>query len=278
MTESEPADATASVPQVIRVTSIQSPNADFVCAELARYLGSRLGLAAEFVDDIPWPEREQQLDSGEIHVGWICGLPYVWKADSGAPDVELAAAPVMSRPRYCRQPIYFSDVLVRRDSPFHSFADLRGATWAFNEPHSQSGYNVTRYHLARLGESGGFFGHAVEAGSHLRALEMLLAGQIDATAVDSTVLELELETRPQLMHSLRVIDVLGPSPIPPWVVSTRLPAPLRDAIRATFWQMHTTAAGRAILRQGQMLKLVRVIDRDYDPIRDMARLSAHVRL
>lgn len=278
MTESEPADATASVPQVIRVTSIQSPNADFVCAAIARYLGSRLGLTAEFVDDIPWPEREQQLDRGEIHVGWICGLPYVWKADSAAPGVELVAAPVMRLPRYRQQPVYFSDVVVHRDSPHQRFVDLRGASWAYNEPHSQSGYNLTRCHLARLGEPRGYFGRVVEAGSHLRALQMVLEGRIDATAVDSTVLELELESRPQLMHQLRVIDVLGPSPIPPWVVSTRLPAPLRDAIRATFWQMHTTAAGQAILRQGQMLKLVRVADRDYDPIRDMARQAAHVRL
>ncbi len=167
-------------------------------------------------------------------------------------------------------------MIVHRDSAYSSFADLRGVSWAYNEPHSQSGYNVTRYHLARLGESRGYFGRVVEAGSHLQALEMVLDHRVDATAIDSTVLELELKARPQLKTELRVIESLGPSPMPPWVVTMNVPPELREAIREVFWQMHETAEGRAILEQGQIKKMVRVEDRDYDPIREMARVADQV--
>jgi phosphonate transport system substrate-binding protein len=203
-------------------------------------------------------------------------MPYVWKADRQPATVELVAAPVMQHPRYQGRPVYYSDVIVRRDSGYHSFADLRGATWAYNEPHSQSGYVITRYHLARLGESKGYFGRVVEAGSHLRALEMVLDHRIAASAVDSTVLELELQARPELKMELRVIASLGPSPIPPWVVSTKVPPELREAIRHVFWQMHETAEGRAILERGLIKKMARVEDRDYDPIREMARIADQV--
>jgi phosphonate transport system substrate-binding protein len=261
----------------IKVISIQSPNATTTCRQITQYLGDQLGMTTEFVDDIPWQERERLLDTGQVQLGWICGLPYVRKADRKPPSIELVAAPVMQHPRYQGRPVYFSDVIVRRDSEYHSFADLRGVSWAYNEPHSQSGYNITRYHLAGLGESQGYFGRVVEAGSHLRALEMVLDRRIEATAIDSTVLELEWQARPQLKTELRVIASLGPSPIPPWVVTMNVPPDLREAIRNVFWQMHDTAEGRAILERGQTKKMVRVEDRDYDPIREMACVADQVR-
>jgi phosphonate transport system substrate-binding protein len=260
----------------IKVISIQSDNAADTCRQIARYVGDRLGIPTEFVDDIPWQEREQLLDAGEAHLGWICGLPYVWKADREPSPIELVAAPVMQHPRYQGRPVYFSDVIVRRESEYRAFADLRGVSWAYNEPHSQSGYNITRCHLAELGESKGYFGRVVEAGSHLRAIEMVLDHRVDAAAIDSTVLELEWRARPELETELRVIASLGPSPIPPWVVTRNLPAELREAIRHVFWRMHESADGREILERGLVKKMVRVEDRDYDPIREMARIADRV--
>lgn len=93
-----------------------------------------LGLRSEWMGDLPWQEREWLLDKGQIHVGWICGLPYVRKADQARPAVELLAAPVRQGPRYQDRPICFSDVVVDHDSKYAAFADLRGATWAFNDP------------------------------------------------------------------------------------------------------------------------------------------------
>ncbi len=262
--------------QLLRATSIQSKNADYVCQLITQYLSARLGIAMEFVSDIPWQERERLLDAGQIQLGWMCGLPYVWKADREPPGVELVAAPVMKHARYQDRPIYFSDVIVHRESQCFTFADLRGASWAYNETHSQSGYNITRYHLATLGETIGYFGQVIEAGSHLRALQMVLDRRVDASAIDSTVLELELRDRPKLREQLRIVEILGPSPIPPWVVVKSVAPDLRDAIREVFWQMHEDAQGQAILAEGQMARMVQVEDRDYDIIREMARKAEQV--
>jgi len=260
----------------IKVISIQSENAAYTCRQITHYLGDQLGIATQFINNVSWQERERLLDTRQAHIGWICGLPYVWKADQMPSLIELLAAPVMEHPRYRQQPIYYSDVIVHRDSPYTSFADLHGVSWAYNEPHSQSGYNVTRYHLAKLGQSRRYFGKVVEAGSHLQAIEMVLAQHIDATAIDSTVLELELQVRPELMKDLRIIGTLGPSPIPPWVITTNVPVKLREAIRRVFWQMHTTAKGRVILAQGQIQRMARVEDKDYNPIREMALAAEQV--
>lgn len=265
-----------SIPAVLRITSIQAPSADPFCCAVSAYLGNVLSIPTQFVDQLTWQEREAALDCGDIHVGWICGLPYVWKADHKPPLVDLLAAPVMVGPRYSGRPIYFSDVVVRSDSPFRRFNDLRGKTWAYNEPHSQSGYNITRYKLATLEERTGFFGRVVMAGSHQRALELVLAGFVDASAIDSTVLETELFLDPSLHNQIQIIDILGPSPIPPWVITPNLPEDLSTNLRRAFLEMHLDPLGREILANGLTERFVAVNDRDYDSIRAMERFAEGV--
>ena len=98
--------------------------------------------------------------------------------------------------RYQGRPIYYSDVIVRAECAARQFLDLRGCRWAYNERDSHSGYNITRYTLVRLGETRGFFGRVVEAGYHQTAIRMVVDGQVDAAAIDSQVLAVELRDHP----------------------------------------------------------------------------------
>ena len=263
---------------MIRIASCMAPNADDTCRAIADYLARALGVGTEFVDGISWRERERQFDAGEIQLCWLCGLPYVWKADAPPPAIELVAAPVMAAPRYAGKPRYFSDIVVHAQSRFRSFAELRGATWAYNEPNSHSGYNVVRHHLKSLGADEGYFGEAVASGAHQASLRMIVDREIDASAIDSTVLEYELAHSPALHDDIRVIGTLGPSPMPPWVMRANLPAALKYGLRETFLHMHRDAAGAAILRRWGMLRFESVDDIAYDPIRRMAADAANVRL
>jgi phosphonate transport system substrate-binding protein len=260
----------------LTITSIQAPNQDWMAAALAGYLSEKLGISCEFIAEPPWQEREKMIDVGKANIGWICGLPYVQKIDRAGTPIELLAAPVMSSPRYQGKPIYFSDVIVRRESSFQSFEDLRGRRWAYNEPNSHSGYNLTRYMLAQMGELDGFFGEVVEAGSHQAALEMLQEEKIDGTAIDSTVLEIALKNRPEIAEQIRTIATWGPSPIPPWVIHERVPAKMRDKIRSVLLGMESDVEGKALLADLGMKRFTRVSDADYDSIREMAQKAQQV--
>ncbi|MFN2182572.1 MAG: phosphate/phosphite/phosphonate ABC transporter substrate-binding protein [Anaerolineae bacterium] len=262
----------------VKITSLQAENADFVVAAVTGYIAERLGASAEFIVDLPWQERESLLDVGQIQVGWMCGLTYVRKVDRPNPAIELLAAPVMQGARYGGRPVYFSDVLVRADSRFSTFGDLRGTIWAYNEPGSHSGYNVVRHHLAVLGEPSGYFGRVIESGAHQVSLQMILDGSIDASAIDSTVLEEEFRRDLSLRSRLRIVDSLGPSPIPPWIVQRSLPRDLRGTLREILLTMHQDPRGRAILAQGHMTRFAHVEDSDYNAIRHMARMAESVRL
>ncbi len=146
----------------ITISTCQAPNMDFICRDLAGYISKKISIPVEAQIDLSWQERDQLLDEGQISLCWICGLPYVRKAAQIPSQIELLAAPVMHGDRYQNRPIYFSDVVVNCNSSFENLEDLRGASWAYNEPGSQSGYNVTRYTLAVRGETSGFFGRVIE--------------------------------------------------------------------------------------------------------------------
>jgi phosphonate transport system substrate-binding protein len=105
---------------------------------------------------------------------------------------------------------------------------------------------------------------------------MILEGRVDASAIDSTVLELELKRDPAITSQIRIIDTLGPSPIPPWVVLRSLSPELRQDLREVLLRMHLDPQGRAILAEAQMARFTAVQDSDYDAIRRMAHQAQDV--
>ncbi len=260
------------------ISTCQAPNMDFLCRDLAGYISEKMSILVDAQIDLPWQERERLLDDGQIDLCWICGLPYVRKADRTPSRIELLAAPVMQGKRYQNRPIYYSDVVVHCNSPFETLADLRGASWAYNEPGSQSGYNVVLNELAVRGLTSGYFGRVIESGAHQTSLQMILKGEIDSSAIDSTVLELELLNDPSIQSHIRIIDTFGPSPIPPWVISKNTPSKIRTALAELFFRMDQDPQGRELLANARILRFVRVEDRDYDPIREMAHNAERVRL
>jgi len=163
--------------------------------------------------------------------------------------------------------------IVRAGSPVERFEDLRGHSWSFNEPTSYSGYLATLYHLARMGERGPFFGRAVAAGSHQESIRKVASGEVDASAIDSQVLELELRRHPELRPELRVIESFGPAAIQPVVASDRLDAGLRRDIKSAI-----RAVSGEPLRACLFESFVSVDDGAYDRMRQAEQQVMAARL
>jgi phosphonate transport system substrate-binding protein len=249
----------------IRFLTFLAPNMYPVYHAVARFVGKRLGVTAE----LEVGECFEQIGSAQTDVAFICGLPYVQLRRLEPAPVELLAAPVLAGARYGGRPIYYSDVIARTGTPWRSFADLRGATWAYNDPDSHSGYGVTRHKLAQLGETRGFFGRVVQAGWHQRAIRMVLDGEVDASAIDSQVLAIELRDHDGLSQKLQVIDTLGPSSIQPVVIAAGAPPDLKREIQAALLAMSYDEDGRRGLAHGFVERFVTVSDGDYHDIRCM---------
>jgi len=98
------------------------------------------------------------------------------------------AVRLVATPRYaaegCAGGLYGSALIVRRDDPAETLADMRGRRCAVNEPNSNSGMNLLRAAVAPLAGGTKFFGSVQFSGSHRRSVEMVAEGLADLAAID----------------------------------------------------------------------------------------------
>lgn len=249
----------------LRFATFLSPNLSNSYEYVARYIGKMLDRDSS----LSVGQSIDEFADGEADAGFLCGLIYARMASYADCPVELLAAPVLLGMRYAGQPIYFSDVIERKESRYSSFDDLDGCVWAYNEFTSHSGWNLVCYSLLQQGRTPGYFGTLVKSGSHLRSVRMVLDGYADAASIDSHVLDVLLQQDAGLRGRLRVIKTFGPSAIPPVVVAKRLDERLKYRLRTALLQMHNHPTIAQELRKGLIERFVHVTNDQYGGILDM---------
>lgn len=250
---------------MLRFATFLSPNVKPLYVAAVHRMAKESNTSIELVPG----KSYEDFFSGKFEGAFVCGLPYILMTRMPEPPMELIGAPVLSGDRYQDRPIYFSDVIVKADSPFQTFEDLRGASWAFNERLSHSGYGVVRSHLVSLGETDGYFSKVVEAGFHLRSISLVAQGRVDASAIDSQVLGIELKRDPSLRQKIRIIDSIGPSTIQPVVLRSDVPEDLKRRLRDALWSLHSDEAIGGVLKDAHVKRFEQVDDSTYDDLRRM---------
>ncbi len=113
----------------LRFGTYLAPNMLPVYRAITEEVGRRLGIEAELVVETDYESCAK--DKNEVC--FVCSLPYVEFERQGISPAVRIAAPELAGERYAGKPTYFSDVIVHRRSPFRSFLDLRGRSWAYLE-------------------------------------------------------------------------------------------------------------------------------------------------
>lgn len=239
--------------------------------DISNYLGMKLDRKVEFVSGFSYSTINTMFESGMADVGFVCGLPYVMNRDKSQPDIELLLAPIMKDARYKDKPVYYSYVIVHKDSKLDSFSALKGRRFVYNDEISNSGYNMPRAHLIDLGETSVFFSKVIRSGSHEESIRLVALGKADVSAVDSLVYDYDLIKNPEYARQTKIIKTLGPAGIPPIVISTKTPLSLRNRIRDIFLKMKDDPAGKIILDKALVDRFTIVDDSNYDGIRKMKK-------
>ncbi|MDH5388216.1 MAG: phosphate/phosphite/phosphonate ABC transporter substrate-binding protein [Gammaproteobacteria bacterium] len=271
MTSTEQEGSEHAEIRVVMSAAFVSESGVAIYDEIARYLAEKLNHKVAFVSGFSYSTINSMLDSGMADIGFICGLPYVMEKDQPQPSIDLLLAPVMKDPKYKDKPIYYSYVIVHKDSKINNFSDLKGLRFVFNDEISNSGYNMPRAQLIEMGETKGFFGSVVRAGSHEESIRMVASGKSDASAVDSLVYDYDLIKNPKYASQTKIIKTLGPAGIPPVVVSVKTPVSLRNKIKDILLGMKDDPVGKAILEKVLVDRFTVVDDSNYDGIRQMKK-------
>jgi phosphonate transport system substrate-binding protein len=213
----------------------------------------------------------EQVRNAEVDFAFLCGLPYVRLKRENPAAVEALAAPIVHGERYDNRPVYFSDVIVPAKSHAAALGDLRGRSWAYNEPDSHSGYLITLWTLVEMAQTPAFFERWDMTGFHQESIRRVAAAQVEGSAVDSQVLGVELRDHPELADQIRVIGTLGPSTIQPLVATAAVPDRLRQEVADIVVGLGTSENDRKSLSTGMVERFVAIDDSAYGDIRSKLR-------
>jgi phosphonate transport system substrate-binding protein len=231
--------------------------------DLLNYLQDKIDREIEYVDREDYAAINQLLKNGQLEAAFVCSGPYVeGKEDFG---LELLAAPQANG-----ETVYYSYIIVREDSPYQQFEELRGKTFAFTDPMSNTGKLVPTYMLAQMGEKPEtFFKDILFTTSHDKSIKAVSYRIVDGAAVDSLIWEYLNSTDPELTSQTRILKRSPPYAIPPVVVPANLDKELKSRLQQALLEAHLDSRGNAILEKMNIDKFVVIDDNSYDSIRKM---------
>lgn len=234
--------------------------------EIVDYIGEELGLPVQMIHRRSYEEMDRLLEKGEVKIAFICSYPYV--KDKDAFGVELLVVPKVDG-----KTTYHSYIIVHKDSPVKSFAELKGKTFAFTDPRSNSGRLYPVYLLKTMGKTPeDFFKGTIYSYSHNKSVELVAKKKVDGAAVESIVFEYMLKTGSPYASQVKVIKRSPPFGTPPVVVTKDIRPDLREKIRNILLNMHKTEKGQRILNSMLIEGFVMASDSGYDSIREMDRV------
>ena len=231
--------------------------------QVVDYLGQKLGMPAEMVHRTTYDEIDIMLEEGKLDVAFICSSPYV--LDQKKFGVELLVAPQVGG-----AVTYNSNIIVHKDSRIDSVERLRGKSFVFVDPKSNTGRLYPAYLLAKRQESPErFFSSFLYSYSHNKSVELVAKNRSDGAAVDSIVYDFMVATESPYAAQTKVIHRSPSFGIPPVVVPSAIDANLKRAMQQIFLEMHVDPLGKTILEEMRIERFVEVPDSNYDPIRAM---------
>jgi phosphonate transport system substrate-binding protein len=229
------------------------------------YASKELGVEFKLFTAAEYSGIMNGLVAGQVQVGWLGASSYasVWQnckcvePIAGAQDVAGGMG-------------YNSVMIVKADSPYQKFEDLKGKTVARNDANSTSGFTIPTYSWAQMGTPIDSYFNSPLSGGHQQTVTGVLNGTFDAGFTWTTVndgfgaLRKMIDKGMLKRKDIRVIWTSPLIPTPPVVIMSSLPQAMKSDLIKLFLRLEENdpAVAEAVA-QGKTLGMQRVYHEDY---------------
>ncbi|HSH13860.1 MAG TPA: phosphate/phosphite/phosphonate ABC transporter substrate-binding protein [Desulfurivibrionaceae bacterium] len=224
----------------VAVAAILSPEGTVTSYNaLLAHLGKLLDVPVQMVQRRTYQEINELIADGSIDLAFVCTGAY----QAGAEEMTVLVVPQINGAT-----TYRAVLLAPRESGVRSFADLRGKSFAFSDPMSNTGFAYPQSLLAAIAESTEtYFSRTIFTYSHDRTISAIAEGLADAGSVDELVYRHALKRDPSLADTLMVIQQSEEFPMPPVVVPRDKDAAFVARVRRVLLGFHQDEAAKRIL-------------------------------
>lgn len=227
------------------------------------YLTKKLQRPVVFVQRGSYREIVELLGKNQLDAAWLCGFPFVRNEQ----HLRLLAVPLFQD-----KPFYRSYLIVpAEDTRTSTLVDLRGKSFAYSDPDSNSGFLYTQYALAQIGErSDVFFGRTFYTWAHRKVVDAVAVKLAQGGAVDGYVWETLRHSHPELTARTRVVEQSPEFGFPPFVARASLSETDFASLRQVLVTMRNDVEGNKLLVQLNLDGFVPGARKLYDSIARMA--------
>ncbi|MFZ3169072.1 MAG: phosphate/phosphite/phosphonate ABC transporter substrate-binding protein [Candidatus Methanoperedens sp.] len=251
----------------IAVSAIISPDETLIYyQDMFDYLSLKMGVPVKLVQRKTYQEVNDLVRKNSVDAAFVCSLAYIDGKDQFG--MELLAVPIVRG-----EPRYYSYIIVPNDSSIKSLEELKGKTFAYTDPLSNSGKLSPEYMIAQLGENPEtFFKLTFFTYSHDKSIQAVAEKMVDGAAVDSLVWDFKNATDPDFTSRTKIISKSPPYGIPPLVVSKDIDPTLKEKLGKILLQMHEDEKGREILDRIMIDRFSEANDSLYNSVREMKKV------
>ncbi|TBR23924.1 phosphate/phosphite/phosphonate ABC transporter substrate-binding protein [bacterium] len=258
----------APAPLRIAISPMESPERTFAqYSELFAHVAQDLGRPVEMIQRQTYSEVVSLVEHRRVDAALVCSGPYVQAhADFGAQILVV--------PRIGGTTSYQALVIVRRDSPYRGFDDLRGRSFALTDALSTSGMVFPAALARERGKTTEtFFGKVLFTKGHDNSVRAVAEGVVDGAAVSSLVYDELTRQSPALGARLRVIARSPPFGNPPVIVHPNLDPGVKKLLKEALLVLQDDPPALAILRK---MGIERFVEGDAGAYEEVRRLRAKV--
>ena len=242
----------------LAISAMFSPQETFhYYEELIHYISRKLKRPVKIDQYKTYKEVNDRLENKQIDAAFICSGAFA-EAKNKFP-IEILAIPVIQG-----KTTYNAYIIVHSSSPVKRFEDLRGKSFAFTDPLSNSGrlYAVKRVHDFNSTPEA-FFSETIYTHAHDYSIQAVAHQIVDGATVDGLIFNYLKEKYPEKVKDVRVLEISEDYGMPPVVTHGDADPTLKNKLRKIFLEMHTDPEGLEILKQLSIDRFVPGNDNDY---------------
>lgn len=242
----------------VAVSTMISPMETFnLYKDLMDYISERLGTHIEFKQRKTYREVNELLKENKLDFAFICTGAYL-EARNEIP-IEILAVPVVNG-----KPYYQAYVIVNEESKISDINELKGKSFAFTDPLSNTGYSyMINYLKDKNTTPERFFSKTIFTYAHDYSIQAVKRKIVDGATVDGLVFEYLSHFQPEKIDGVKVIHKSREFGIPPFVVQENMDNNLKQKLRNIMLNMHNNTEGKKLLSKIMIDKFIIADDSIY---------------
>ncbi len=252
----------------VAVSAMISPKETFAYyKELFGYISRKTNKKIKIIQRKTYSEVNKLLNNNQVDIAFICSGAYVNDRRNGYP-IKIVAIPVING-----KPTYQAYIITYKSSGIKKFEDLKGKSFAFTDPLSNTGYLYAISRIKTLGyNKKKFFKDYVFTYAHDISIQLVAKQIIDGASVDGLIFDYLQHSPPKRLKNIRIVEKSQLFGIPPIVVPPTTPDSALKKLQRILCQMDKDTTGIKILKKLMIDRFVPANDSLYNSIRRMDKI------